>query len=294
MKNIMIYGGTGWLGRATLSYFENNYDQFSITLVSSINKSFTFKDKVYKTLSASQFKNLEGLNFDYFFNYGFLTGNKVNSLSKKEYISETNQIIEATNSFIYKNQIKNALLTSSGAVYWKNTDKETSYSIQKNKQEHEFTKTCTDMNVNYSIARIFGVLAKQYNFNFKYAFTDFLYQAKNIKSIKIDSPNKVIRSYLIFEDLLEYFMKSEESLTFDAWNKNLDIYDLAKLISKIYECSLHVSDEYFINKTDNQYMSEDFYFMNLFKKSTDAIIENRITEIIKYTEHKDNQIEYLG
>ena len=71
-------------------------------------------------------------------------------------------------------------------------------------------------------------------------------------------------------------------------------FPLAKLISKIYECSLHVSDEYFINKTDNQYMSEDFYFMNLFKKSTEAIIENRITEIIKYTEHKDNQIEYLG
>ena len=50
---ILIFGSTGWIGRATLKYLAENYPTSDITLISSANKSFKYKDKTYQVFDNS-------------------------------------------------------------------------------------------------------------------------------------------------------------------------------------------------------------------------------------------------
>ena len=127
-------------------------------------------------------------------------------MKKEDYLYATNEIINSYSNFMEKNYIKKSLLTSSGAVYWKGTNKENLYTTQKLQQEREFKSINAQLNSDYIIARIFGVIGSQYDFNKNYAFTSFIKSGMKRESISINSKHKVLRSYLYFENLLEYFL----------------------------------------------------------------------------------------
>ena len=80
------------------------------------------------------------------------------------------------------------------------------YTTQKLQQEREFKSINAQLNSDYIIARIFGVIGSQYDFNKNYAFTSFIKSGMKRESISINSKHKVLRSYLYFENLLEYFL----------------------------------------------------------------------------------------
>ena len=68
---ILIYGSTGWIGRATLKYLAENFPTSDITLVSSAKKSFKYKDKTYQVFDNSYLNSIKDREYDYFFNYAF-------------------------------------------------------------------------------------------------------------------------------------------------------------------------------------------------------------------------------
>ena len=45
---------------------------------------------------------------------------------------------------------------------------------------------------------------------------------------------------------------------FDAWNINLDIYELGKIISKITNSELIVNENYFDSIQKDEYISKDY------------------------------------
>jgi len=173
-KNLLIYGASGWLGRQTINYILKNNVDLNLVLVSSKDIDLRFSNMKYKSISYSDFQKLKNQHFDFFFNYGFLTQEKIGSMKKKHYLSATNEIINSYTNFMEKNYIKKSLLTSSGAVYWKGTNKENLYTTQKLQQEREFKSINAQLNSDYIIARIFGVIGSQYDFNKNYAFTSFI------------------------------------------------------------------------------------------------------------------------
>ncbi len=61
--NILIFGSTGWLGRATLSYLVNRYDKLNLTLISSENKTFKFQEKLYEVFDNNYFNSLKNNSF---------------------------------------------------------------------------------------------------------------------------------------------------------------------------------------------------------------------------------------
>ena len=281
IKNLLIYGASGWLGRQTINYILKNNVDLNLVLVSSKDIDLRFSNMKYKSISYSDFQNLKNQNFDFFLNYGFLTQEKIGKMKKEDYLYATNEIINSYSNFMEKNYIKKSLLTSSGAVYWKGTNKENLYTTQKLQQEREFKSINAQLNSDYIIARIFGVIGSQYDFNKNYAFTSFIKSGMKRESISINSKHKVLRSYLYFENLLEYFFNLDhKNLTIDAWDDNFDIYELALKIAEIYDVKVNVSDEYFSSEEVDKYISTDNKFKEIYnfifsKKNLEKIIKEK-------------------
>ena len=292
MKSCVILGANGWLGKSTLSYIVENYSDYEFTLVSSQDRLLKFKGEEFKIISFEEFLKIEDKEVDVFFNYAFLTGNKVKNYSNSRYLSETDNLIDGVNQFIKKNMISKLLLSSSGAIYKNGTSEENVYSQQKKKQEEELVKNCSSSNTIFLIARIFGLFANYYNVEYEYAFSSFIDQAKNDKSIKIKSDHKVLRSYLVFQYLLDYFLHLNESKTIDAWNVKLDIFELAKIISDIFNVDVKFNKSYFTNELVDDYSSEDTSFIE--EMPLKFSLHQEIEKIIKYSEKKSNKVDIFS
>jgi len=278
-KNVVIYGAAGWLGRLTINYILKNNIDVNLLLVSSKNIDLSFSKVKFKSISYSEFQKLENQNFEYFFNYGFLTQEKLESMSEKEYLTTTEQIINSYSNFMKKNKVKKSLLTSSGAVYWKGTHKENLYTTQKLQQEYKFQLINSQLNREYIIARIFGVIGGQFDFNKNYAFTSFIKSGMKNESISINSKYKVLRSYLYFENLLDYFFDLEnKNLTIDAWDANFDIYELALKVAEIFSVKVNINDEYFVSEEVDKYISLDDTFKNIYNFK---FSKNNLEKVIK-------------
>lgn len=284
---VLIYGATGWIGRATIYYFIKNYEKVDFTLISSSNKLVNFKNRSIPTFTVSDLRENEPLYYDYYFNFAFLTQEKIKNISEDKYLKLTNQIILDEEKIIKNKEINKSLLISSGAVYWLNTNRENLYTVQKLKQEEFFKKNLNETK-NYT-ARIFALLAEQFDFEKKYAFSNFVSDGLKNKPINIESKIKVQRSYLVFEDLLNYFVTSDESnITFDAWSQNFDILELAKMIGKIYEVEVNVPSSYLNSKENDSYISKDNHFEKLINheiniKTIKTIIQRTINESVNIT-----------
>ena len=288
---VVIYGATGWLGKSTINHLLNINKDVDLILIASKRKKLLFQNKKFDVLNPDDMKNIKNEEFDILFNYSFLTGNNVSKIKPKEYVAITDEIIENGNIFLENNNVKKALLSSSGAIYWADTKKENIYSSQKLKQERLFIEICENNNIEYSIARIFGLISNFYNVDYKYAFSSFIAQSQKNKIKKINSNIKVIRSYLVFDRLIDYFLKDPINV-FDAWNINLDIYELGKIISKITNSELIVNENYFDSIQKDEYISKDYSFKNEFDDSL-LDTEEKIKEIIKFTENKKNTFDIL-
>lgn len=256
-KKIVIFGASGWLGRMTLNYLNKVEKSLDLILVSSKNRKIEKGENKFNFISPNEFLNLKNYEIDYYFNFAFLTQDKLDHLMKSEYINKTDEIIDLNTNFLRKNEVKNSLLISSGAVYWKSTEKENLYATQKLKQEEEFLK----FNSNPYIARIFAVIGSQFITNNNYAFTNFVSQGLDKKDLKIKSKIRVMRSYLYFENLLDNFINQKIKLNlFDAWDENLDIYDLAQNIGEILNVNVQVDGEYVDSAEVDDYTSNDLSY----------------------------------
>ena len=106
MKKCLIFGATGWLGKATIAKIIDDYPQNELTLISSKNKKSEYKNKFDEVGYFVDFLNIKNNTYDYFYCYAFLTGNNIENKGKEYFLNETNKIIDATSVFCLKTQLK--------------------------------------------------------------------------------------------------------------------------------------------------------------------------------------------
>ena len=73
-----------------------------------------------------------------------------------------------------------------------------------------------------------------------------------------------------------------ESKTIDAWNVKLDIFELAKIISDIFNVDVKFNKSYFTNELVDDYSSEDTSFIE--EMPLKFSLHQEIEKIIKYSE----------
>ena len=246
----------------TISYLKRHED-YTLTLVSSRKKEFEVDGSTFKTISPSEFLQIKEQSFDHYFNFAFLTQEKIKTLGGEVYEKITNSIIDREKPFFENNNINNAFLSSSGAVYWQDTPKNNLYTSQKLEQENRFIKNSLNSDTNYLIGRIFGIIGNNYDFSKSYAFTDFIHSGVNSQPITINSTKRVVRSYLYFENLLKFIIHGDKkNITFDAWDRNYDLIELAEIIGNIFNVEVIVKPEYLKSTILDEYISKRSSFDN--------------------------------
>ena len=230
MKNLLIIGGSKFVGKAFIDYFnsQKKFKNLKITIISK-KKINTIKKNKKITLIKRNFQNVSKLpNCDY-----------ILYCLRAESVKDDNKLFTLfENKLIQLKKKPKIIFTSSGSIYGQNSKKEKiketkkinsknikkmenykkKWSIQKKNMEKNFY-SLSGKNYKILILRMFSFIGKNL-LPQDYAPSIFIKSAMKIKSIKIYGPRDTYRSYLHEKDLVEWIVK-----IFYKFNKNFDIFN---------------------------------------------------------------------
>ena len=283
---IVISGATGWLGQELIKVLSTKeLNTANMTLVSSKTSKFTIENKSYE---AKDFTNLSlRKNFDFFYDFAFLTRNKINDIGPQKYVDINTTIINNSFKLIKECKPKSVILASSGAVYKDgenhNIDNNYLYADLKNLQEEKIAEACSAVGANLIIARIFNISGSGIKKVNNFAISDFIEKSTSNKDIEIKSNYLVFRRYCDITQLLKLMGKLAEqpiTITFDSGGFKIELRDLAQRIITLLDSNSKVVSKEISNKmpVDNYFSVSNKYELLLkeFLNEESVSIENQI------------------
>ena len=111
-----------------------------------------------------------------------------------------------------------------------------------------------------SIARCYSFVGPHLPLNNHYAIGNFLRQAKYDKKITVHKKNKVIRSYLYADDMVEWLIKilknsKKRTVLYNVGSdRPIELLDLAKKITKLFKNKVLISKERYESKKIDKYV----------------------------------------
>ena len=280
MKNIAIHGSSGWLGRAAL-YFLLEKDLENFILTSNNYSKIKFENKTYPLIDNNEFTKIQSQEINILYIFGFPM-DKLNN--KKKLKVEFHKMMNEIEIFLKNNLVQKVFLASSGVVSFQtnNKNKYNIYSHYKKEQEKKLKEFCDDMQITLEVCRLFSVIAPFYDLSKDFALTSFIKSGQNGEEILI-SNGDATRSYVNFEDVINFSFENSVNKTYDARTINMSINDLAKIVSEIFNVDLKVKFEK-DNKLSN-YISDEDYFISNMRKITPINIASikKIIDITKKT-----------
>ncbi len=296
MFNLLIVGGTGFIGRSIHNYLINNPEgkKFKkIYIVSKKNKSnFLKKSNYFQTIKIktdiTKTKNLPDANLIIYLaklknskEDTFAAQNIYKILSKKK--SKTKFLYVSSGAvYGYLNKKKNLTenyLENNKRVKFKDS-KKNDYALSKIKCEKIFLEL--DANIyDVKIARCFTFVGKNL-ISDKYAVREFILSILNNKPIIMKSNFKVYRSYMHEDIMSKYLIKIllKENLRSRIFNvgseDKVDLNQLGKILAKKYK--LQFVDKKIIKKEADFYvpnisrLKKNFQFKNN-QSSLDSILK---------------------
>ena len=300
MKILTFIGANGFIGKSLLDSFNRGrLKKFKIKKLYLISrnirelKKLNFsKNVVFIKNDMSKIKKLP--NSDYFI-YG---AEKAEIKSKKNYnsiIINSKKSIENFCNIVKKQKKAKVLYLSSGII---NKLKKKSKKIKSSKEAYSNIKhysesqikKLTDFKIKTSIARCYTFLGVWLPRNSKYAIGNFLDNILKNKPIKIKKKNKVFRSYMYADDMIDWIIKickvsSFKTKVYDVGSdQKIEIEDLAKLFSKLFKNKIKFT------KMNYNYKKIDKYLPNLkTAKKLDLKLNYKLKEAIIITIKRLNE-----
>ena len=235
---VLISGATGWLGRETtigaINKFGKNLD---LTLSSSTPTSINIEGQLFKTVLSNSLDSQS--KFDYFFDYAFLTREKIDLIGLEKYREINSSLIESSAQLIKKYAPKVVILASSGAVYqdsrFADNLNNKLYAELKLDQENMIAKACQLTGSKLIIVRIFNLSGRGINKSKVFAIQDFVESALNNHNIIIKSNFRVFRRYSDIGQLINLLIElalKHKSLKFDSGGVKVELSELATSVVK--------------------------------------------------------------
>ena len=286
MKTV-ITGSTGWLGNELTRILiqERNISTSDLNLIASAEKKIQLNEKMILTKTFKNFAKTP--NVENYFDFAFLTRDKINLIGPEKYKEANINIINDSVNLIYHLRPKNVVLASSGAVYkigknWKESSNFL-YSDLKILQEEKIKEVCNKTNSNLIIVRIFNLSGSGITKVNEFAISQFINDALNNKEISINSNYLVNRSYCDISQLLNTLVtaaKNGYTGTLDSTGIKIELRDLAKQVIKELESkSIFNAPEVIDGSLSDDYFSESkeySYFLNKFSGGKMFSIEQQI------------------
>ena len=236
-SSITVTGATGWLGKELINILTTlNLENLELDLISSSEQEIEVNKKKFKTNIFTENRSIET---DIYFDFAFLTREKILTLGKDRYIEMNKSIINDSIDLIERKHPKTVILASSGAVYGQgfNNFKEdiNLYSQLKLMQEEKIGAACANIGVNLIVTRIFNLSGNGINKINTFAIAELISRAFQNQKLQIKSNYLVYRRYCDISQLLNLLLKLHEinfSGIIDSGGIKIELRDLARTIVK--------------------------------------------------------------
>jgi len=258
---IILTGGGGWIGQATLEMLEDALGDALLSRVrvyGSSTRELTLRSG--RKIPCQFLEHIGGLGDGpkLFFHCAFLTKDRLQDQSVDAFIAGNKAISHVVANAIESCDPRGLFMPSSGAVYKKNThtldnDMQTNpYGVMKRHDEERFVKLAKSKNMPICIPRLFNLAGPFINKVELYALASMIAACKAGQGITIRAPHRVIRSYIHVADLvtLGFDMllnpKQDDVPVFDtAGEVTLELSELADKIRNVLgkpETEIHRPD----------------------------------------------------
>lgn len=260
-QSLTIVGGSGFIGKSIIDVF--NRGLLKKHYIKKINiicrNKFSFEKKKINLkkidITYSDIRNLKKLPKTDLYIYAAESTN-INFYNKRNKSAKINFHKKSIKNFVklvssFEN-IK-VLYISSGSVNFK------SYKNPSNSYKNLYTKLkifseneikkLKKFKIKTSIARCYTFVGPYLPSKNHYAIGNFLHQAKYEKKITIKKKNKVIRSYMYADDMVDWLMSilnnSQKGTVFYnvGSDKPIELHLLAKKIAKLFKNKVIISKE---------------------------------------------------
>ncbi len=265
--NIVINGGTGWLGIATLRALERIKYIENIEITSSNGRTFMAHDLgEFKTKKLTNNTKID-FKTDILVNLAFKTRDYISVLGEEKYTKINLEILKS--SFILAKHLKpkSIVIVSSGVVS-RNLDSQgkldnTQYTKLKNLEEETFTQIAKNIGANLVILRMWGGSGRDLTSPFKYAIGDLIRQALTKDKIIVSSEQLTYRRYSDASQQLEIAIRcalSRKNLVFDSGGHIVEMGELANIIKNTLQPNLEIVRKLDTNLPADKYYSESSQF----------------------------------
>jgi nucleoside-diphosphate-sugar epimerase len=275
-KHFVISGATGFLGKELIKVLQSYYiPKENLSLISTKESKIRIGQQELRTSSFNSFDILSKI--DVYFDFAFLSREKILTLGPDKYYSENLNVINHSVDLINKYRPKNVVLSSSGVVHKSNLSTSNNnkiYAELKLMQEKMISDACSRNHLNLITARIFN-LSGEIDKVEVFALSEFVNYAKKNLTIQIKSKNMVTRRYCDTNQLLRLLLKLSEqniSQVFDTGGAKIEIRDLAKKVIFLLNSNAKIiCDPIDDSQTVDNYFSNSSKFEMLVMKVLEEI-----------------------
>ena len=275
-KHFVISGATGFLGKELIKVLQSYYiPKENLSLISTKESKIQIGQQELHTSSFNSFDILSKI--DVYFDFAFLSREKIHTLGPDKYYSENLNVINHSVNLINKHRPKNVVLSSSGVVHKSNLSTSNNnkiYAELKLMQEKMISDACSRNHLNLITARIFNLSGEIDKVEI-FALSEFVAYAKKNLTIQIKSKNLVTRRYCDTNQLLRLLLKLSEqniSQVFDTGGAKIEIRDLAKKVIFLVNSNAKIiCDPIDDSQTVDNYFSNSSKFEMLVMKVLEEI-----------------------
>lgn len=206
----------------------------NLDLISSKEQEIKIDNNIFKT---NVFRNAK-LNFpDMYFDFAFLTREKINTFGLEKFNMANMDIINNSVRLIKLQQPKTVILASSGAIYGEGRRNHEGnnylYSMLKRIQEEKITEVCSKIGANLIIARIFNLSGSGISKINTFAISEMIVNAVRGRKLQINSDYLVFRRYCDISQLLRLLIaanKNNFTGVIDSGGIKIELHQLAQTI----------------------------------------------------------------
>ena len=289
-SSVTISGATGWLGIELIKILKAlDLSNLKLDLISSKEQEIKIDNDIFTT---SVFRNSRLNTPDIYFDFAFLTREKINTFGPEKFKMINMDIINNSVKLIKLQQPKTVILASSGAIYGEGRRNHEGdnylYSMLKQIQEDKITEVCSKIGAKLIVARIFNLSGSGISKINTFAISEMIVNATKGHKLYINSNFLVFRRYCDISQLLRLLIAANNNNfigVIDSGGIKIELHHLAQtIINEIGSKSELVFPDIGKNAISDEYFSKSQLYEDLILKYSDETPFS-ITEQINITKN---------